>query len=312
MFSAALLLLSAVMVGIFAPPVLRRLDPAVRDPAAVLAAWLAAVVGVVVAATASAVVILLPGHGASLIPASLVDHRTWRSVAHGASPTVERCIGIVQVAVLLALTIWFVLRVTRATRERMRASDAHIGMLRMVADIDARNPNVLWLDHPDPVAFSLSGHTDVIVATAGVYRLGPAASSAILAHERAHLRGRHHALLLWIQILADTIPALPLFRHAAAAVAELVELTADAAAARECGSEAVRTALLCMALRCTPTVALGMADHSIERRLTRLALRRGNTPGAVRRQMTRAAAASAAASVPFHLTVALLHIAVLV
>jgi beta-lactamase regulating signal transducer with metallopeptidase domain len=73
----------------------------------------------------------------------------------------------------------------------------------------------------------------------------------VLAHERAHLAGRHHLLLTVTRSLAAVAPAVPLFARGTSAVARLAEMRADDVAARRVGRNQGRrtllTALLAMA-----------------------------------------------------------------
>ncbi|WP_174190120.1 M56 family metallopeptidase [Nocardia barduliensis] len=311
MLSAVLLLVSATVVGTAAPSILKRVDVTKQDPVLVLVAWLAAIVGVVTATVGSAVVLLLPEHGATLVPRALSSHWAWHSFTHGASTAVECFVGIAGVVLLLALAVWLGNRIIRATRRRLQTSDTNAALLRAVGRTMSATPDVLRLDHADPVAFAISGSSDLIVATEGVFQLGDAAAAAVLAHERAHLRGRHHVVLMWTSVLGKALPIIPLFRQAPVAIAEIVEMCADTAAARECGDQAVRTALIRMAMRRSPTVALAMADHAIERRLLRLARSGERHVSATRRTLLRVVTGVIAVTVPFHLTVTFLHVAII-
>jgi beta-lactamase regulating signal transducer with metallopeptidase domain len=78
---------------------------------------------------------------------------------------------------------------------------------------------------------------------------------SVLAHERAHLTGRHHLLVAVAQALRATLPFVPLFRRAPSAVRDLVELAADLAAVHACGPAAVRNALLTVTRHGTPATS---------------------------------------------------------
>jgi Zn-dependent protease with chaperone function len=68
----------------------------------------------------------------------------------------------------------------------------------------------------------------VIVAVAllgwAALLLGAGQLAAVLAHERAHQRGRHHLLVSLAGSLAASFPRVPAFRHGHEQVARLVEL----------------------------------------------------------------------------------------
>ncbi len=90
--------------------------------------------------------------------------------------------------------------------------------------------------------------------------LDPAQLTAVLAHERAHLAGRHHLLIALIRALAASFPAVPLFTQGHAEVARLAEMRADDAAARRSGRPALVAALLAMGTgAAVPAAALAAA-----------------------------------------------------
>jgi hypothetical protein len=89
------------------------------------------------------------------------------------------------------------------------------------------------LDQDAPAAYCLPGRRHCIVVTAGTLAaLGPGQLLAVLAHERAHLRGRHHLLLAIASALSRAFPFVPLLAEAGTQVAVLAEMAADDQAAR--------------------------------------------------------------------------------
>jgi Zn-dependent protease with chaperone function len=79
-----------------------------------------------------------------------------------------------------------------------------------------------------PVAYCVPGRPAAIVLSTGALALlDPAQLTAVLAHERAHLAGRHHLLISLTRVLATTFPAVPLFTRGPAEVARLAEMCAD-------------------------------------------------------------------------------------
>jgi Zn-dependent protease with chaperone function len=110
----------------------------------------------------------------------------------------------------------------------------------------------------------------VVLSSATLHRLEPGQLAAVLAHERAHQAGRHHRLVLLAQALRVGFPWLPAVRLAGKAVARLVELAADDAAARAHGRRQVAAALAALGDGPVPTVALGAAMISATERVSRL------------------------------------------
>ena len=112
----------------------------------------------------------------------------------------------------------------------------------------ARHAGTVVLDDPRPAAYCVAGRPAAIVVTSGALALlGGTQLSAVLAHERAHLAGRHHLLATAIRGLTAAFPGVPLFARGAAEVARLSEMTADDAAVRLAGRPALVTALLAIA-----------------------------------------------------------------
>lgn len=133
--------------------------------------------------------------------------------------------------------------------------------------------NRVWLvDDPDPLAYCLPGKNVGIVVTSGTLKhlTGPELR-AVLAHERAHLKGRHHLLLTWVRLLNTAFPGVPLLRAATVDVPELVEWAADDRAAREAGPHALAHALGVMATARgrSPEVALSVSGACPVRRVRR-------------------------------------------
>jgi Zn-dependent protease with chaperone function len=117
--------------------------------------------------------------------------------------------------------------------------------------------------------------------------------SAVLAHERAHLAGRHHRVLALARIGRLVLPFLPLMRDADAQVARLVEMHADDAAARTNDARSLASALVVLATGTSPAPALAASATDSVQRIHRL-LRPAEPLGRARRQLLRATAASLA------------------
>lgn len=128
------------------------------------------------------------------------------------------------------------------------------------------------IDADEPAAYCVAGRSPAVVVTsAALDRLDSRQLAAVLAHETAHLAGRHHELLLVLRALAGGLSRLPLFVAAADAVALLLEMCADDAAARRHGWRPLLEGLLALAGRQrTASAALGAADLAVVARAQRL------------------------------------------
>ncbi|MEV6235755.1 M56 family metallopeptidase [Lentzea sp. NPDC051838] len=278
-------LIGAALVGQFAPGFLARLVVGGADPLATLVAWLASAIAVVLTTAAGVVVLLLPDHGLTAL------HACWSLIQHGTTPRIEAVGGIAGTSMVIALAYRLVATTLHTVRRRARARAEHLETLRIAA---RRDGSTLWLAREEPLAFSLAGKPGVIVATEGLTEhLSQAQLNAVFAHERAHLTGRHHLLVAFADALAHALPFVPLFKLSPAVLRELVELAADSAAARACGPDAVRAALIKVSQHGVPTTALGMSGSSIDLRLARL--RTGRCPAGRARQLLTCTFAGATA-----------------
>ena len=109
------------------------------------------------------------------------------------------------------------------------------------------------------------------MTSAAVKSLTEPELAAVLAHERAHLSGRHPQLMMLLRALASAVPALPLFSAAVHSVGRLVEMNADDVAVRGHGRDALLSGLV--ALAGTPRAggaALAAADTAVVARAERL------------------------------------------
>ncbi|HLU98180.1 MAG TPA: M56 family metallopeptidase [Thermobifida alba] len=99
-----------------------------------------------------------------------------------------------------------------------------------------RRQRVWVVESPTPDAYCVpGGGLGVVVTRGAVEALTPRQMDAVLAHEWAHLRGRHHLLVSWVRLLCEAFPGVPLLRAAVEEVTELVEWAADDYAVRRVG-----------------------------------------------------------------------------
>ena len=144
--------------------------------------------------------------------------------------------------------------------------------LALLSRSDDAWPGAVVIDRPEATAFCLPGRNGgtVVLSTGTLTRLTSAEVDAVLAHERAHLRGRHDLVVCAARSLRDAFPFVPLFRAATDALPGLVEMAADDAATRHAGRRVLASALLRMADASTPAFALGVGGSRITPRVRRL------------------------------------------
>jgi hypothetical protein len=130
--------------------------------------------------------------------------------------------------------------------------------------------DVVMAADDEPLAVALPGRPGRILLTTGMVRLlSPRERAAVLAHERAHLKHRHHLLMAAAGAAAATSPLLRPVRDS---VAYLIERWADEDAATEVGSrDLVARAVAKAALATTDRKpALGVHGGSVVRRVRAL------------------------------------------
>ncbi|MHA7295542.1 M56 family metallopeptidase, partial [Arthrobacter sp. HLT1-21] len=205
--------------------------------------------------------------------------------------------ALTAVAVVLRTGFCLIAELLSARRARGR----QLQSLALLARRDTSG-RFLILDHADAAAYCLPGRRNEIVFTsAALDALDADQRAAVLAHEMAHLRGRHHLILAAANALHRAFPRVPAFRIARIELQRLVEMEADDRAARGSSRLTVATAVVRLAeARSTPAAALGAGGASALARVRRLTTP-GTPLGALR---TTFALATAAAMLVLPLTVA--------
>lgn len=128
---------------------------------------------------------------------------------------------------------------------------------------------------PEPMAFTVGLHRRMVVVSSGMLsELTGEERAAVLAHERAHVRGWHTALLTVARIVVTAFGSFPPARMATRQLVLGLEAAADDAAAREIGDPvAVARALLRLAEGSglgAPAWALGASESDVVTRVRRL------------------------------------------
>lgn len=285
------LLATAALIGLLGPRYLHRtVSPGFR-PGLALTGWITSSLVVAGSAVAGAVLLSMPHNASadSLIGMTTACINTGEHVWE----TVLRLSGTV---VVLGATVRTLFVAVRRSRQDAVRRHEHLSLLRFVGHGEPDDPSLYWLPESTPVAYSVGGREGAIVATTGLAGLEPTTRAAILTHERAHLRGRHHRLVLLVEVLARALPFVPLFRAAPPAVRVLVELAADATAARSCGCDGVRDALRAVTADFAPPASLAMSRDAVELRLRWLDPERGAACSGTRHRAGYAAAALASLS----------------
>ncbi|WP_305094066.1 M56 family metallopeptidase [Prescottella sp. R16] len=243
MIAGLALAVAAAVLAVIAPRWLGRLAAPHRHPRIALAAWVTSqCVFVGVVAAIPVVLWVRPGGRWHVLPAAtLTCMQSLRET--GALPWLA-AVEAVLCTVGLAVTARTVLVVARRLLRHRRLTESHASALRLIAGPSATDgEGVFRLGGADFAAYSIGGRSPAIVLGTAVAALDPDARAAVLAHERAHLTGRHHLLVAWSDALRAALPGVPLAYRGATWTRVLVELSADRQAAVSCGSGAVCAAL---------------------------------------------------------------------
>ncbi|MEV6868701.1 M56 family metallopeptidase [Streptosporangium subroseum] len=287
MMAAAVLALYAVVAVVVLPGLLSRSAWAERAPRMAICLWLAACASVVASAVFSALAVAIPatviGHGLAEFFEACAD-----MLSNGVfltSPVAR--IALAGAGLITArATYCGAAIVVRAQWERRR----HAGMLNLLGRHDGELDAVV-LDHDEAAAYCLPGRTGkAVITTAALRSLAPEQVAAVLAHEQAHLRGRHHLVLAAAETFSRAFPHLPLFVRARGEVARLIELLADDVAARHHPRIHIAAALVRLATGRAPAFMLGAGGETA---LTRV--RRMLSPAAPLRRRERIAGLAAVA-----------------
>ena len=290
MIAAVALLGYAVLLLTAGPGALARARWPEGAPRLAIAAWFALTGSAVASVLAGGLALMVPtvrvsADLAGLLAACVMALRA--QYAHPGGAALTGAGAVLALAVLARITWCTARALAQAAGERRR----HRQRLSLVARPDPRLGAVI-VRHHEPAAYCLPGNRSSIVVTTGaIGALDEGQLRAVLAHERAHLRGRHHLLVNIAGALNASFPRVPAFRIAREQVARLAELRADDVASAAAHRLAVAGALLNLGAG-VPAAALGAAGTADAARVRRLI----DGPAAIGR--TRAAAvASAVAAV---------------
>ena len=272
----------AVLLAGPVPALLARATWPLRAPRAAMVLWqaiaLAAALSAFSAGIAIATRLLMPGP----------DGRPTAGVM-GAAGRLGWPLWTAYIAVF-ALTVLVGARLAMAVLQLAIANRRRRAHHRMVVDLvgvghgaalaqpcaGTRDLRVLGV--AQPLAYCLPGvRSRVVVSEGALTTLAAAEVTAILSHERAHLRARHDLVLEAFTAVHAAFPRLVRSANALRAVQLLVELLADDAAVRATGRTPLARALVaCAAAGRPPSGALASGGPSTVLRVRRLS-GRGNS-----------------------------------
>lgn len=203
---------------------------------------------------------------------------------------------LTSVAVLLLtllIGVRLIVTVLRLAIDLRRRRSRH----RMVVDLvgDCAMDGVRVLQVTEPLAYCLPGVRSRVVLSSGTLaRLSGPELTAVLRHERAHLRARHDLVLEAFTAVHTAFPRFVRSGNALNAVGLLIETLADDAAVRVTGPRPLAHALVTCAAGHTPVGAMAAGGPTTVIRVRRLA----GAPNSRALSLLAYAAAAAVLTIP--------------
>ncbi|MBA2638473.1 MAG: M56 family metallopeptidase [Nocardioidaceae bacterium] len=242
-----------------------------RSPRLGILAWQALSLSILVSVVLAGLALAVPEipfstNVAALVSACTVALRSQYATPGGAVLSVTG--GMLAVTVVARVGFCLLAGLVTSRRQRRRQLEALTLVPRGHEGCGAR-----VVDHPAAAAYCLPGRREqIVVTTAAVAALDPDQLTAVLAHERAHLRGRHDLMLAASDTLRRAFPRVQAFSDAHHATVRLVEMLADDVAARRNDRLTIATALvrLAEAPAPAPAASLGAGGSTALARVRRL------------------------------------------
>lgn len=229
MTAAVLLAGYALVLAVVVPRVLLLGDWPARAPRLAITAWLAVTAAFLVTVLLTALSLAAPGvHVSSNL--ALLLQACWAALRASYSTTAGAALGGVGLTLGVGLLMRVGFCVIRSVRRASRHAGRYAAMLGLLGESAAAHGAVV-VTHDVPAAFCLPGRCGtVVISSAAVAALTDAELAAVMAHEKAHQRGRHHLLLAVVDGIGQSFGRVPLLRDCQAQVRYLLELLADDAA----------------------------------------------------------------------------------
>lgn len=265
---AAALAAYALLLAAVAPAVLRR-GWTSRAPRLAIAAWLTTSTAFVLALVLGGLVLAVPTPNLAEGLAGLL--RSCVEAVRAAYATPARALsagaGLTLAVAVIGRVAWCLARALRTVTTRRRE---HVAILNLVGRDDLTLGATL-LDAAAVAIYCLPGRRRrIVITTAALAALTPDELTAALAHERAHLVGRHHLVLAAADSLAAALPRIPLLAASRVEIARLVEMLADDAASRRHHPRTVAAALVALASATAPEETLAAGGPPALARVHRL------------------------------------------
>lgn len=253
-----------VALAVLGPQLLRHAAPAlVRVPRLAIVVAAGSILVWLVTLLAIGPVLAWAGSGPALLPerAAEVCQRCLTAANPFSAHTNDTPVPAV---LLLALPATLALALgaglTRQMIRRSSRSRDTAGVLLRGARRQRLHGHVVSLvdaEHPFALTFP-ARHGGIVLSVGAMRALEHDELAAVLAHESAHLRQRHHLIFALVDSIAAYLRWVPLIRAAADVLPHYLEIAADDQARREAGTPALVSALVKLGERTHPA----MPQHS--------------------------------------------------
>lgn len=205
--------------------------------------------------------VLLPGRAGEVCQQCLAAANPWSQpvpMDTGIPAVILLALPTIGIAALLGASIRRGMQRARATAQRASAVRRH-GLATGVYGY-----RVLLIDDPAPQVFALPArHGGIVVSRAAMEALTGDELQAVLEHERAHLRQRHHLLLALATAVGHHLRWVPCIAAASEALPYYLEIAADDAARHRTGTPALASALLRLSEPAPPSLLLGQGAGAL-------------------------------------------------
>jgi Zn-dependent protease with chaperone function len=266
---ASLSLLSVAAAILLMGPRLASASWTRQAPRVAILTWQALTVSVVVTVVLAGVTLLIPitalaGDLGAIVHACAVSIAT----AYGESEFLP--VKLVGAFLAGVLPVWVLICGAQVLGGGWRSRRRLHRSLSLVTETDAGS-GITVIETAAPAAFCVPGRSAQIVVTRGALsNLSTCELDGVLAHEEAHLRGRHNLAVALSQILARAFPRIRLFQVATKETRQLIELLADDAALQRVDRVNLASAIVSLAEMKAPTAAMAMAQDAATLRVSRL------------------------------------------
>jgi Zn-dependent protease with chaperone function len=242
-----------------------------RAPRAAIVLWQAIALGAVLSAFGSGLAIasqlLVPG------PNGRPTTSPTREIDVLGLPLWTVYIVVFALTVLVGARLSFaMLRVAVQTRRRRARHRMLVDLLdRGHRPELARPTNIRVLDAAEPIAYCLPGLRQRVVLSEGTFaNLDDSEITAVITHERSHLRARHDLVLEMFIAVNEAFPRFVRSGSALGSVSLLIELLADDSAVKVTGAKPLARALIACSGSAAPVGALAAGGPSTLIRIQRL------------------------------------------